>query len=125
MRHGDFTERLNMKRNDEFGVLSDGLNRLADDLSELVGQVQRSGIQVNTTTTEISATAGTPYFFLSAKMFGVYFQDDWRVSRRLHLNLGLRWDKDFNLIGGASRWRSADSLAFAGARPWAVISAAP
>ena len=57
MRQGDFTERLALHRRDEFGVLGDGLNRLADDLSELVGQVQRSGIQVNTTATEISATA--------------------------------------------------------------------
>jgi methyl-accepting chemotaxis protein len=57
MRQGDFTERLSMERNDEFGVLSEGLNRLADDLSDLVGQVQRSGIQVNTTATEIAATA--------------------------------------------------------------------
>jgi methyl-accepting chemotaxis protein WspA len=57
MRRGDFTERLSLKSRDEFGVLSDGLNRLADDLSELVGQVQRSGIQVNTTATEIAASA--------------------------------------------------------------------
>jgi methyl-accepting chemotaxis protein WspA len=57
MRHGDFTRRLDMKRRDEFGVLADGLNRLAEDLSVLVGQVQRSGIQVNTTATEISAAA--------------------------------------------------------------------
>jgi methyl-accepting chemotaxis protein WspA len=57
MRHGDFTERLALQRRDEFGILSDGLNRLADDLSELVGQVQRSGIQVNTTATQIAATA--------------------------------------------------------------------
>ncbi len=57
MRQGDFTERLALHRRDEFGVLGNGLNRLADDLSELVGQVQRSGIQVNTTATEIAATA--------------------------------------------------------------------
>jgi methyl-accepting chemotaxis protein WspA len=57
MRQGDFTKRLDLKRRDEFGVLGDGLNRLADDLSGLVGQVQRSGIQVNTTATEIAATA--------------------------------------------------------------------
>ena len=57
MRQGDFTERLTLQRRDEFGVLGNGLNRLADDLSELVGQVQRSGIQVNTTATEIAATA--------------------------------------------------------------------
>ncbi len=57
MRQGDFTERLALNRHDEFGVLSDGLNRLADDLSDVVGQVQRSGIQVNTTATQIAATA--------------------------------------------------------------------
>src|ERR1043166_2394631 len=57
MRQGDFTKRLDLGRRDEFGVLGDGLNRLADDLSGIVGQVQRSGIQVNTTATQISATA--------------------------------------------------------------------
>jgi len=57
MRQGDFTQRLELQRRDQFGVLAEGLNRLADDLSELVGQVQRSGIQVNTTATEIAATA--------------------------------------------------------------------
>ncbi len=57
LRQGDFTQRLDLVRRDEFGVLGEGFNRLADDLSELVGQVQRSGIQVNTTATEIAATA--------------------------------------------------------------------
>src|SRR6202162_73120 len=31
----------------------------------------------------IQETAGNPCFLLSAKMFGVYLQDDWKVSRRL------------------------------------------
>lgn len=57
MRQGDFTRRLQWDRNDEFGVLSQGLNRLADDLSELVGQVQRSGMQVNTTASQIAVQA--------------------------------------------------------------------
>ncbi len=57
MRHGDFTGRLELNRRDEFGVLNEGFNRLADDLSGIVGQVQRSGIQVNTTAAEIAATA--------------------------------------------------------------------
>jgi methyl-accepting chemotaxis protein WspA len=57
MRRGDFSERLSLDQKDEFGVVGQGLNRLADDLCELVGQVQRSGIQVNTTATEIAATA--------------------------------------------------------------------
>jgi len=57
MRSGDFTQRLQMEQKDEFGVVGDGLDRLADDLSVLVGRVQRSGIQVNMTATEIAATA--------------------------------------------------------------------
>lgn len=57
MRGGDFTQRIASRRKDEFGLVGDGLNRLADDLSILVGQVQRSGIQVNMTATEIAATA--------------------------------------------------------------------
>jgi methyl-accepting chemotaxis protein WspA len=57
MRNGDFTQRVELQRKDEFAVIGDGLNRLADDLSVLVGQVQRSGVQVNITATEIAATA--------------------------------------------------------------------
>jgi len=57
MRNGDFTQRVSLKRRDEFGLLGDGLNRLAEDLSVLVGQVQRSGVQVNITATQIAATS--------------------------------------------------------------------
>jgi len=46
------------------------------------------------------ATTGNAYFAEHNKMFGLYFQDDWKVNRRVTLNLGLRWDKDFNLNGG-------------------------
>jgi methyl-accepting chemotaxis protein WspA len=57
MRNGDFTRRIGWRRADEFGVMGDGLDRLAQDLSGLVAQVQRSGIMVNTSATEIAASA--------------------------------------------------------------------
>ena len=57
MRRGDFTQKLSLDGRDEFAILGEGLNRLSHDLSAVVGQVQRSGIQVNTTATEIAATA--------------------------------------------------------------------
>jgi Carboxypeptidase regulatory-like domain len=50
--------------------------------------------------TNISESAGDPYFLLSTNMFGTYFQDDWKTTSRLTLNLGVRWDKDFNMVAG-------------------------
>jgi hypothetical protein len=47
------------------------------------------------------ATTGNSFYSEHNKMFGLYFQDDWKVSRRLTLNLGLRWDKDMGLNGGS------------------------
>jgi len=51
--------------------------------------------------TNISEAAGDPAYTQSAHMLGLYFQDDWKVSRRLTLNLGLRWDRDFGLVASS------------------------
>jgi methyl-accepting chemotaxis protein WspA len=55
MRQGDFTHRIN--RQDEFGALGQSFNGMADDLASLFGEVQKSGIRVTTSVTEIAATA--------------------------------------------------------------------
>ncbi len=53
----------------------------------------------------ISATNGDPDFSLkdTVHMFAWYVQDDWKLTRRLTLNLGVRYDLDVNLVGGATQ----------------------
>ena len=57
MRGGNFSQRLKLERHDEFGALAVGFNRMMDDLTTLIGKVQESGLQVNSSMTEIAATA--------------------------------------------------------------------
>ncbi len=56
-------------------------------------------------------TSAQPYFYDRYKIFEPFFQDDWRITRKLTLNLGLRWsfygryqekfDKEFNFSPAA------------------------
>jgi methyl-accepting chemotaxis protein WspA len=57
LRSGDFSKRLTFDRLDEFWALSLGCNRMADELTTLVGEVQRSSARVSTSVNEIAATA--------------------------------------------------------------------
>ena len=60
----------------------------------------------------MSASSGDPYFDMpgGTKQLGLYFQDDWRITRRLTLNLGVRWDKDYNLVGASAIAKSRTYL---------------
>jgi len=53
---GDLTQHLEFGRHDEFGLLIKGFNQMVTFLRDLVGQIQRSGIQVTSSITELAAT---------------------------------------------------------------------
>lgn len=57
LRTGDLTGRVSLAQRDEFAALSDGFNRMTEELGTLVGHIQKWGIQVNASATEIAASA--------------------------------------------------------------------
>ena len=73
----------------------------------------------------MSFSNGDPYFLVPTKQLGFYGQDDWKVNNRLTLNLGLRWDRDFNWFGSSdiTKSRSYQSLlAIASVNPIAAYN---
>jgi hypothetical protein len=52
--------------------------------------------------------SGDPGLKESNVQFGAYIQDDWDVTPRLQLNLGVRWDAETNMFN--NRWVTPDSV---------------
>ncbi|CAJ96826.1 methyl-accepting chemotaxis protein [Cupriavidus necator H16] len=57
IRGGDLRLRMALRRKDEFQEVEAGFNQMTGELTSLVGQAQRTAIQVTTSVNEIAATA--------------------------------------------------------------------
>src|SRR5439155_951604 len=78
----------------------------------------------NNTGNGMSIAVGDPHFIIKdAKQLGLYFQDDWKVTRRFTLNIGLRWDKDYDFIGGSDISGSRTFQELQAAAPFSPLAA--
>jgi outer membrane receptor protein involved in Fe transport len=74
-----------------------------DDPSVILSKASTypNGFSTAGAVSSMSFSTGNPDFLVATKQLGIYGEDDYRMTPRLTLNLGLRWDKDYNMIGGS------------------------
>lgn len=94
---GDYNRFLKYGGEINFGLF--GSFTLFDDPSVILSNPARfpQGLQTPGIVSNFAqATAPSDFNFFGAQQASGYFQDDWRITRRLTLNLGLRYDVDIN-----------------------------
>ncbi|HET7347069.1 MAG TPA: TonB-dependent receptor [Acidobacteriaceae bacterium] len=75
----------------------------ADDPSTILSDASTypQGFATPGAVASMSFSTGDPRFEVATKQLGLYAEDEYRITPRLTLDLGVRWDKDFNMIGSS------------------------
>src|SRR6266566_1883796 len=101
LKAGAEVYRISMQRagaNQAQGAINFGANESGLDFASLL-----LGLPNNTLSPE-----GEPQTFPRATRIGAYVNDDWRVNRRLTVNLGMRWDYIGVPSDAQGLWRTFD-----------------
>jgi hypothetical protein len=73
-------------------LLTDGAFGQESDTAVFGGPAYGSFYEVSASVDPTTGTAPDPYRGYRANEFAAYFQDDWKVTPRLTINAGLRWE---------------------------------
>ncbi|MFT4956377.1 MAG: outer membrane receptor for ferrienterochelin and colicin [Brevundimonas sp.] len=94
--NGEHTIKLGLKYSDQSYFVNKEFGRNPQFLFDIEGRPEINGS--DEIPVRVTFGSDVPPADLSNTVIGLYIQDDWRITDRLELNLGLRWDYEDNAV---------------------------